>query len=585
MIKKTLIALAVIAAASAAAAPVELNANSKFFSLTNWAYKDDASPDMQLYNVGGFYIAGTPLSAQRVSILPSIRYSPNSVQFISKSGLPLDSSGAVNVNDVEAVEVTLAYDGNLPTREQSIGIVSQLGTTTAKPVARYIPFDFNFFSNPSYVNWGLPPAMRTAIQNGLSQLDQETRQADALYTAWQARNPQVVGIKNATIRGIINGEVVAETTSSDFLAPSGTLPVLYMKGLTQFQINRIKSGGLELQVDYTFQDTKTSMINAKFDFKTIMRRVIDDSYKRVTTKKSSGFQFLGMGNRKSTMKDQIRQTLTDQTTGGSYGNTAIVMDDANDEQIAMFTERFFPTLTREKVIENHLQAAADAQANGKSELAETHRKFAADLQADKLDLSVDTAKALEALNQNDYVGFIAHGLKIGSASNRGTFEYHRVLDASSKLITEDQWVHQMNTSVNRMVRQLVKVQSVDRKPFIGLCSAYNMRLGLFVGANNNPNWFPNPVPVNYFVPFCIVQNGPLANAGIAPGTLIEKIEGKTINNANDLRAALYGKRPGDTIDIVRLNQGSHPGVPGGVVFHRETVEVQLGAGDIAVNYQ
>lgn len=583
MIKPKLFGLALLSALAPPLGAVEITANTKFFNLTNWVYKDDASPDMHLYNVAGFYIANVPLASQKVFILPSIRYSANSVQFVSKNGMPIDDTSSVKAEDVEVVEVTLSYNGNLPNREQSIGIVSQLGTTTVKPVATYIPFDFNFMNNPSFVNWGLPPYMRTAISNDLAKLQQDTAQADSLYTTWQSRSPQVVAIKNATIRAIINGQVVAETSYSNWLALAGSLPVLYLKGLTQYQINRIRTGGMELTVDYTFQDAKTSSINAQFDFKAIMQRVVDDSYSRVVSKKASGFQFLGMGSRKSTMKEKIRQTLTDQTTGGTYGQTMIQMDDADDSQVAMFAERFFPTLSREKVIENHLSAAAAAEAEGKKELAETHRRYAEDLQADKLDLSVDTAAALAALEKDDYVGFIAHGLKIGSSANKGTFEYYRVLNAKSELVKKEYWSHQMNTTVNRTITQLVPVKAVERKPFLGMCSANNMRLALWV-ADNTGNWFPNPMLKNYLVPFCVVQNSPMANAGIAPGTLLETIDGIVINNVNDLRAALNKKRPGEKINVVKLNQDFHPMVPGNVVFRRETVELELGAGELAQQY-
>ncbi|MEW6369469.1 MAG: hypothetical protein AB1584_00930 [Pseudomonadota bacterium] len=583
MIKSKLIGLALLSTVVSPLAAVEITANTRFFNLTNWAYKDDTSPDMLLYNVAGFYIANAPLTSQRVAILPSIRYSANSVQFISKNGMPIEDISSLNPSDVETVEVTLWYNGNLPNREQSIGIVSQLGTNTIRPVAKYIPFDFNFINNPSYVNWGLPHQMKMAIHNDLMKLQQDTAQAENLYAAWQSRLPQVVVIKNATVRAVINGEIVGETSSSNWVAPSGALPMLYLKGLSPYQINRIRTGGMELSVEYTFQDTRTSSINAQFDFKAIMQRVIDDSYSRVITRKTSGFQFLGMGSKKSTMKERIKQALTDQTSGGTYGQTMIQMDDADESQIAMFTERFFPTLSRDQVIENHMNAAAAAQSEGKTELAETHRKYAEDLRAEKLDLSVDTAAALAALNKDDYVGFIAHGLKIGSAANKGTFEYHRVLNSRSELVKKEDWSHQMNTTVNRTITQLVPVKTVQRKPFLGMCSANNMRLALWV-ADHTGNWFPNPTLKNYFVPFCVVQSGPMANAGIAPGTLIESIDGAVINTANDLSAVLNGKRPGDRIRIIKLNQDSHPMVPGNVVFRREAVDLELGAGEIAQQY-
>jgi hypothetical protein len=563
---------------------VEITPNTRSFNLTNYAYKDDTSPNILLYNVAGFYVADTPLVSQRVFILPSIRYTSQSIQFVDKSGNYIKDMDDVTEDNLNHVEIRLWHNGNLPTREQSIGVISQLQSTPVRSVPRYIPFDLNFLSNPNYITWGLAFPAKAAIESEFKKLNDEAKAADALYQTWQQRSPQVVGIKSFVLRARIDGEVVGETAKSKFLVPAGQLPNVYLKGLTTYQINRIKNQGFEIEVEYAFQDQKTSTVNAHFDFKAMMERVIDDSYSRVTQKKSKGWQFLGAGSRKSTMKDSIRQTLTDQTVGGTNGSTMIQMDDASDAQIAMFTEKFFPTLSRNQLIDNHLAAAEKAETDGKSELADAHRKFAEDVRNDKPDLNVDTEKALAALNKDDYVGFIAHGLKVGSTASKGTFEYHRVLNAKSELVKKEDWVSQGNTSVDRTLVQLVPIQPVRRKPFFGMCNATNIQLGLWI-SEPNANWFPNPQPKNYFLPFCVIQNSPLANAGIGPGTIIESINGIRINNKNDLDAAFDGKQPGDVIQVVKLDQIPHSGLPGGVGFIRQRVNVPLAAGDITQQYQ
>ena len=54
----------------------------------------------------------------------------------------------------------------------------------------------------------------------------------------------------------------------------------------------------------------------------------------------------------------------------------------------------------------------------------------------------------------------------------------------------------------------------------------------------------------------IVANGPAFSSGLKEGDLICSVDGKVVNTINDLRAFVYGKKPGEEVELEILRGGS-----------------------------
>jgi S1-C subfamily serine protease len=59
---------------------------------------------------------------------------------------------------------------------------------------------------------------------------------------------------------------------------------------------------------------------------------------------------------------------------------------------------------------------------------------------------------------------------------------------------------------------------------------------------------------------CIVQNGPLAAAGLLPRTIISAVDGKQVLSSGDLEEALSDRAPGEQIYVTTV-QAPGPGNP------------------------
>jgi hypothetical protein len=199
--------------------------------------------------------------------------------------------------------------------------------------------------------------------------------------------------------------------------------------------------------------------------------------------------------------------------------------------------------------------------------------FAEDVRNDRPDLRVDTEKALAALKERDYAGFIAHGLKIGSTSNSGNFEYSRVVNIRDNVTDVKDWSYTKNVSLNRTITKLIQVDLQERKPYVGMCDAINVWLNLPL---LDPDNMVRMHPGSYFVPTCLLEGGAMLRAGFQPGVLIQRINGRTVNSLNNLEAAL-DVSPGDTVPVEYLQfvQG-----PWGPYYEQKTIDVRPGAGAV-----
>lgn len=532
----------------------EITPNTESFNLSNYFYKDPNSPDMSVYNVAGFYQKNTPLINQRIFLLPQIIFNKNNISFISKRGSTISDIDQVTVDNLAKIKIQLNYNGNMPTKEQAIGIASQLSGTSMDTIAPFHSFHFSSLTPQinsidmitSHDNKGLFNARYKERQN---KIDEQNK----LYDTFNKTHPEVVAINNLYIRVLLDGEVVGERQVSATTIPGNKLPDIYISNLDEYKLNRFKERGFEIQVDYSFKDLHSGTISAETDYTEVMNTLIEQSRHVENTSSSGGWQFLGFGHRKTQFKQIINDKLNETHNSSKSSNTVIQMDDASSDMIDVFNARFFPTISKSDLIEKHEQAALKAQAEGNQALYKAEMNYLNDVKADKPDLTVDTKEAIKALKNNDYVSFIANGLKIGKNDSSGNYDYVKVLSFREGIDDRSKWVYQQNFSTQRSITQLIPVtEQYERRPYLGLCD-FNTAVTALPEVVND-QLLP-PINKTYLALTCIEDNSPLVMQGITPGALIRSIGGKTVHNINEYNDIVSQYKPGKDlpVTIMRTN--------------------------------
>jgi hypothetical protein len=240
----------------------------------------------------------------------------------------------------------------------------------------------------------------------------------------------------------------------------------------------------------------------------------------------------------------------------------IEMRDASPQLIDMFESRFFPSLGKDQAVASHIAAGEKARSEGNAELAKVHFGYAEALRNDKVNLDVDIDAAMKALNQRDYAGFVAKGVKVASSKNVGTSDYVRVITKDVDEGSRVTWTAVQVTSKQRVVTQFLEPEKEEYQAFIGVCHGFPYAANTAFGQ------------VKGFVPTCLVQGGPAARADIRLGEFLGRINGRQIDTVDDLADALRGVDPGESIEVERLTWQQPFNQPGR--FVRSTVNVRTG---------
>lgn len=553
-----------------------LDSNSEYLSIKDYYYLENGKKDLSVYNVSAFFQRASAGNTQKIFILPAIAF--KEFKFISNSGKSYLESDSFDEKNIEKIQLSLNYDGSLPNKLQTLAVLKSITKSQSEfPVDSIELLDLNKPNNLVIANFNFEA--RNKINEINNNIANSIKENNDLINSWKNYNPNIVAMTDITISLLIDGEIFGETKVKNTLVSNGALPNIYINNANPYIINRIKENGYQIMVSYSFRDTNLASINAKVDFSRIIKKTIEESRKTSVVTSSSGFQILGFGKRKQTIRESITEQLAEQLADETVTNTSININDADDQLITYFESIFFPKISEKDVVTRHFAAAEVAGKEGKEDLENAHRKYAQYLSTQNPDLKVDTEKAIVSLAAGDYVGFIAQGFKVGSVKGSGSTDYVRVLNFNSKEIIDQNVNLNKTVSVNRVVSQIIENQRRERDMFSGICGSAiipvtDTSISAYIGPSGNP-FFTQQLKLALIN--CIFSNSPIHKAGVAPGSLIYKINGKKLNNTDDIKNILNESEFSSIVFATPFAQ--HTNYGSFISYKFSTLNIQLGKGN------
>ncbi|HEX5752244.1 MAG TPA: hypothetical protein VFZ09_38885 [Archangium sp.] len=522
--------LSSVAPSSSGAQGPALTANTIFFTVDNY-YDLDANGDYRLYHSAGFYEPGGPGTNPRVFLLPEVSVVREKIQFFSSGGRQV-TPGDAPAASIKSINIPLRYSGSLPTEPQGIGIAVQTG---GEPQPAYLPGPSrDAAGNPLMHPWlNSMPMLMQAVGEDCGAYTRLLSKQEANLARWRSYRAETTGLNELVVALLIDGDVVSQRFIPGSVALSGSLPVLAVKQPSEEVVQRVADGNFEVQVSYRFRDAQVGSIDASFEVESILDSYIQESQRVMTSSKSSGMQIFHIGSRRTKVKQSMEQSLSREVSSGTQARTMIVMNDADDAQVARFEATFFPTLSKEQTIAAHLAAADEAKNAGKVDLANAHLQYANALQQGVTLAEVDAVGAAAALNRGDYATFLAKGVRFQDSSTRISGDFFRVAHERISTSESKVWTDVSKRSVQRAITLMLKPEDARSSPArLGVCG---FRGGPIVGS---------------ILLTCIEQGSPLARAGVLQGEIMWKLGGRPIGSVSDLEAMLAEFEPGDKVDVV-----------------------------------
>jgi hypothetical protein len=480
-----------------------------------------------------------------VFILPQVYLDEQSIEFIGDDGIPFDASDNPDQN-VKTIVIRAVMERSMPLTTQEPAIAGAIsgqpqkfyindiwkGSNGPNTAPDLIQFGNNTFQAVNQVSLGQSrlAAGQVAIVNSVKDF---------------IRTP--VSIDGMELVLTIDGDEIGQRSFSGSFSTGERLPAMKISDPTKYQVGRLISGGAELVMRYKFKDSQTSQIAAAFDAELFINRFLEVHKRIVTRQSSNGIRILGFSFRRRSVRQSVNQYVNSNFSGSSMERTVIVMDDANEAMISRFENAFFPIISRQETISNHLAAAERARNEGNTQLAESHQKYADSLTA-SLDFdSVDMTKAATALAAQDYASFLAAGVRAGSDSSVTTSEF-RKLDRSQTNISENrEWLEAQRITVSRQVSSIIQHRGDEKiEAILGICGAASFTYFERIGMVSQP---PIVSSGSGMIITCVLDSGPLALAGIPAGSVIMSIDGTVIDNEQRLRSFLDAQRPGDRVSV------------------------------------
>lgn len=551
-----------------------LDSNSEYFSIKDYYYYENGRPDLSVYNVSGFFQKSSAGHVQQIFLLPRISF--NQLKFLDNNGKSYSESEDFNPDNIKKVQISLNYNGNTPTKAQSISILKSVTHNSTDTMPDSIQV-LNVNANDNIVVASLPPNQKNQLIDVINQYQTNITNNNNLANTWNNYSPNTVAMNDLSINILVDGEVVGSTKIKNTVVSNGVLPNIYINNMTPYIVNRLKEKDYQLSLTYNFKDSKLSSIHGSVSNERLISKIVSESRKTTTSTSSSGFQFLGFGSRKQSMRESVKEQFDEQFSNKSFANTTVTMEDPDDNLTTYFESIFFPKITEHEVITNHLAAAEKAAAEGKKDLEKAHRKYADYLSKQNPDLTVDTGAAIASLSEGDYVGFIAQGFKAGSVKGYSSSDYVRVLNFNSYEIKQQNVDLNKNVSVNRSVTQFIERENRDRKNFSGICGFATIPFVehtiLAYPTNGDPVFHDTLV---FGVVTCVINGSPANLANISPGALIYKINGQKFRTQDDfIRLMNSSSTAALTMGVPYVNPTRFGSF---INFRYYTTNVQLGKG-------
>ncbi len=530
--------------------------NSKFIIVPPYQYPD-GNGNWSEYRAIGY--AQPPIAGEvlKLFLLPHLRVTDGDVKFFDSDGNNFDPL-AFPAKAAVSVTVRARQSVGMPSEQQQPAIGAAL---TGEKAQRYLapwPKVFPFGPPVMYNGFGFNADVSASITNAYTAYDAEVAKLDTYRATYKSYAPQSADLNELRIALLIDGEEVAVRLLSKSVLISGNiLPGVTLQKPTGYQKTKIANGDYELTVGYRFTDAKTSSIQARFDAAQAAKLFLEETQNAVTKNKSTGWQVFGIGSRRSKIKSSLEQSMkaADETT--KMEGTRIVMNDADDEMVQRFENAFFPEISRQDVIANHLAAAEKAQAAGDFQLAAVHRDYAAAMQADNKLQEVDAVGAAASLTAGDYAGFIAKGVRFSQNNNVATNNFRRTVDLSVSSTLVQEWNEVKTVSAQRETTAAVLPEKRGR---------FGPSLGVFGADSRNYSF----VTFDQYSGFQLqnrssllltglIAGGAFANSGLLPGMLIKSIDGQSPKTIAELTDVARQLQPGELVEVIAIESfGSMP---------------------------
>lgn len=546
----------------------QVTPNSNRFDVENYIAIDN-SGKYYPYTAHGFYENAASGATAKIYLLPILKLDLTKIKFIDQQGRESSQSD----ENIRSMIIPVTQDLALPNESQKAAIDAAInGHTTIR--AFFSPIVRNSagfpvvspFVNSNSTLYNQIVAMATNYEaNAINPQQQLINDYNARYKA------QIISLTELEIIVEAGSEVVyTKRIPSTWITTGGTLSRITIDNPTEYVKNLIAGGNGQILFSYKFKDSKSSTISAHIDATAIVNQLLSEAYQSSVSQQSSGWSFLGFGSSKKSIKSSFDQQVSQQYNANSIANTTIEMYDADEQMIKEFENTFFPTLSQQEAIQNHINAAEKAKAEGNTALQNLHLKYVESLQNNNPNLTPNIEAAVAALGKNDYIGFIANGVRWGSNSASGNNSFRRVLSSSEMTSMAANWDQTKVISIQHSVTQPVTVsEEVEFRATLGLIDAIPfqnnlyMSTGYSVAMQNINGVFIGPITVG----------GALHQNNIAPGTLMTKIGSYAVYSGQTLTDALSHYKPGDKTYITLIV----PTAANPNVFQEQRVQVTLGA--------
>lgn len=547
--------------------------NSKKFLISEYYYPDNYG-NFNEYLAHGYATPKTSTTAGKLFILPILEFLPEKVQYFDFNGNEIDEFDAKYEDKIKSISIPVKISSRLPQKEHLPAIGATLENSIS--IDNYLmPLIQNI--NGGYVtytpNMGFEPTWRAGIQKYVEKIQKQLEYIDA-YSNYQSEVIDLAGLK---VEILVDNEVVGLSEYPDsFVFRNGKKLTISVINPTTYQKNRILGGSAKILASYKFRNANVSVIKAKFDAKQIINTYLNESQKSHVKGKSSGFQFLGFGSRKKKLKTYFNQSINSQAINNTLSETTIEMSDATEQMINRFNEAFFPKITRQKLINNHLMAAQNLQEGDK--MKEIHLKYASALQMEDPNLEVDVEGALASLAAQDYVGFIAKGIAVGSVKISGNSEYVRTISNAAEISKNTVWNDVQSVSVQHALQE--EVSNSEKKelpPFLGIISFIPQNYSYpLLDAYNNPirdvyGNIKTKNGVGVYI-YGIIENGPAHNAGLQSGMFLTTLDNSEIRTRDQLTSLIDNKKADEKIDATIMIQNFN----GPPTFKKYTITLSKG---------
>lgn len=541
----------------------QVTPNSNRFEIKNYIAIND-NGKYYPYNAHGFIENAGSGSNGKIFMMPLLELDLKRIRYIDSNGHETDKSSS----DVYSITIPITANTSLPNESQKAAIGSSLNSGTAiKFFAPPLVKD-NFGGNLINPNAGI---YSPQIIAQINQYEQNILHKQQQYIdAYNQHPSQIISLTEYEVIVKVGNETVySDRFPGTLIAMGNSLDDISIDRPTPYVKNRISEGNFTILIKYKFRDSKNSYINAQIDANTIISQFFSEVQRSTVSQSSSGWSFLGFGSRRKSLKSSFDQQVDQRYTDQRFSNTTIEMFDVDDQMIQLFEDNFFPKTSQQNAIDNHLAAAEKARQEGNSQLQQYHLDYVKALQTNDPNLEANIGAAVAALSKNDYIGFIAHGVRWGDYRTEGNSTFRRVLNSTEMAEMHTRWSQTKTISVQHSVSQKVGItQNVELRASLGLINGIPYPANnMFISNGFTGQW----KTIRGIVLGPIIAGSALHMKSITPGTLITKIGSHSVYDAQSLTDAMESYSPNETTTVTVIEQ------IGFNLFQEKSIPVTLGA--------